>query len=117
MKKVIARLVVRDTNDPTDGLLLGCVFKTGRGRFKPGHVYELRVWADEIADALGADEESVDLVDVGESCIARDMTVCGPGHNRYCCWGNSVSGVLNGSSGGYLVLTRNEFAKRGGCGY
>jgi hypothetical protein len=102
----IGRIVVRDSGCPTDGLILGAVFKAGRDKLKPGHVYELRVWDESIDDG-----DDVQLVDMGESCIPRDMTVCGPGHNRMCCWGNSADGVLAGSHGGYLVLTREEFAE------
>lgn len=105
----IARLVVRDAGDPNDGMLLGVVFKGARDYFKPGHVYELSVYDPMFHDVFG-DDGGLELKDLGESCIARDMTYCVPGeHVTTCCWSSCISHVLACCSGGYLVLTRQEY--------
>lgn len=105
MKKRIARIVLRDSGSANDGLIIGALMKEGLGVLKPGRVYELRMWDGDDS----VEDNDIEVVDMGESCVPRDNTVRAAGHIGSGCWQNSVDGVLNACSGGYVVLTRAEY--------
>jgi hypothetical protein len=58
---VVARIVRRDNDDETDGLLLGVTMKSRKDFFKKGHIYEIQEY-----------EGDVFIVDKGLSNLRRD---------------------------------------------
>lgn len=103
MFNVQARFVRRDTDDETDGLILGATYKKNT-LFKRGYVYE-------VAEVMG---ENV-IREVGRSHIARADSNGRYGTDHIACWGQDISTIVDLSSR-YLLLTKEELdaARRSG---
>jgi len=87
-----ARIIIRDSDDPNDGLGLMTLMK-GNTFFKKGRVYE-------VTEVLG----ELVIRDIGPSALGRTVT---DGAIRSVCWQSDAGNIL--SVGSLIFLTREEF--------
>ena len=99
-RKAIARFVVREDGNGRSNLILGIALENTM--LKPGFVYEIRVWPEELK-ALFGDEDAI--VEVGPSCIPNDYS---NGRTGPVCWGNGAAAVIE-QGGRCMIMTKTEY--------
>ena len=97
MNKPVARLVTRLQGEG-DGLIIGCLLKSGIGILKPNTVYEIRQnWLSRC----------IELHEVGESCIGVSPQTVRESHGQLH-WALDLNDLLCSLYRRHMYLSKDE---------